>query len=432
MNRQQRKWIFRFWRLLLAVGISIELSIGIPWAQEIQYFDIDSPQFKPVVLEIDAPSNNMDARAFFGIVQRNLKQSIFLKNSLRLKAYLPSENNATSPDLTFRLKLSVPEDAPAKIQYRLQNLANDQVLIESQVSLESLDNLRQRALRLSDQILKETLNLTGLAQTRIAYVQSTLDFKKNIMLIDFDGDDEQRLSYNLWINSLPLWSSDNKSLLYTSFTHNESKIHIQPTHRLKAQSLSFEQGQSLSGSWAPDNQSILLTLMQEGNSDIYLYELENKRLLQMTPWKSLETSPAWSPDGTRMAFVSDRLRHQFPQIFLYDFRTRKFERLTVQGPYNSSPKWSPDGQWLAYEGRVNGTFQIFKIHTTIRKPQQLTFGNYDSEKPDWSPNGRQLVFSSKREGNPKLYYMRADGGNMVRVTDAPDFVSETDPSWSRP
>ena len=88
-------------------------------------------------------------------------------------------------------------------------------------------------------------------------------------------------------------------------------------------------------------------------------------------------------------------------------------------------------EWILYEGVTEVYFQIYKYHLPTKHAQQLTHGKFDCEKPDWAPNGQQIIFSARKTEVPKLYYMSAQGGRMLRVTTNPEPVSETDPAWSK-
>ena len=171
--------------------------------------------------------------------------------------------------------------------------------------------------------------------------------------------------------------------------------------------------------------------MKKGNSDIYKYNITDRNLEKIVTWKSLETSPDLSSDDGKMIFVSDSLRANQPQIYLFDKKNKRTKRITFRGKYNSSPKWSPNNSQIIYESKQKGFFQIFKYTFSTNRHTQLTFGRYNNEKPDWSPNGKQIVFSSNKEGIPKLFLITAYGGKMIRLTTNPNFVSETNPVWSK-
>lgn len=52
----------------------------------------------------------------------------------------------------------------------------------------------------------------------------------------------------------------------------------------------------------------------------------------------------------------------------------------------------------------------------------------DGDAPCWSPDGTKIAFSAKKNGNIDIYYMNADGSNIIRLTTNPAY--DGGPSWS--
>ena len=96
--------------------------------------------------------------------------------------------------------------------------------------------------------------------------------------------------------------------------------------------------------------------------------------------------------------------------------------------YNDSAAWSPNGDRLAYASRVDGLFEIVVLDLTTEKVTPLTRGPGNNENPRWSPDGRHIVFSSNREGDYQIYTMRADGGDVRRLTQGRESFT---PDWSK-
>ena len=58
----------------------------------------------------------------------------------------------------------------------------------------------------------------------------------------------------------------------------------------------------------------------------------------------------------------------------------------------------------------------------------MTWGEGNNENPRWAPDGRHLVFASNRRGQYQIYSMRADGGEVRRLTRG---RASFTPDWSR-
>ena len=103
-----------------------------------------------------------------------------------------------------------------------------------------------------------------------------------------------------------------------------------------------------------------------------------------------------------------------------------------------NPAVSPDGRWLLYTTSIPD-WKAAKSFTDIHlvsmeegfpSSRQLTFTRDKNETtPRWLPTGAGFVFSSNRdaaEGKAvnQLYYMKTDGGEALKITDAKDGVGQ--------
>ena len=112
-----------------------------------------------------------------------------------------------------------------------------------------------------------------------------------------------------------------------------------------------------------------------------------------------------------------------------------------------SPALSADGSRMLYtlstmDWKAGRRFTDLWVVTTAQGPtsaRQLTFtADKNENTPRWAPDGQAFVFSSNREasangGPSQLYWMRVDGGEARRLTDAKDgvgaFAFSDDGSW---
>jgi dipeptidyl aminopeptidase/acylaminoacyl peptidase len=101
------------------------------------------------------------------------------------------------------------------------------------------------------------------------------------------------------------------------------------------------------------------------------------------------------------------------------------------GPYET-PRVSPDGKQVAVGiddgSRANIWIYDLSSASSIR---QLTFGGRN-RFPVWTPDSQRLAFQSDREGDPGIFWQRADGTDTARRLTTPDRgVSHIPESWSR-
>jgi eukaryotic-like serine/threonine-protein kinase len=107
------------------------------------------------------------------------------------------------------------------------------------------------------------------------------------------------------------------------------------------------------------------------------------------------------------------------------------EQLPLPPNVYSSIRVSPDGRQLAF-GTDNGKEAIVWVYDLSRTsgPRRLTFGG-GNRFPIWSGDGQRVVFQSDREGDPGVYWQRADGtGTAQRLTTPDHGTAHIPESWS--
>ena len=79
--------------------------------------------------------------------------------------------------------------------------------------------------------------------------------------------------------------------------------------------------------------------------------------------------------------------------------------------------WSPDGKSLVFTGERNGKFDIYKIPTDGGQEVRLTEAPGLNDGPEYSPDGRFIYFNSSRTGAMQLWRMEPDGKGQEQLTD---------------
>lgn len=288
-------------------------------------------------------------------------------------------------------------------------------------------DFRRIAHKFVDEIINQFTGIPGVFNTRIAYVSNSGGRFKEIHVSHLDGSEKFQVTDNHTINLSPSWSSDGRSILYSSFKERSQTLYL--FELFSGKEIKFTPRGSakyLSGKISPDGQTVVATLESAGNSNLYLLDRSGNVIRRLTEDTGIEVSPGWSPDGKQIVFVSDRSGS--PQLYILDLSSGKTRRLTYSGNYNTSPEWSPKSDRIVYTGRVGSRFAIFSISVDGGEPRKLTSESADSEDPTWSPDGRFIAFSSNRAGRYHLYVMQASGENQRRLTGSGG--DDTKPSWS--
>ena len=131
----------------------------------------------------------------------------------------------------------------------------------------------------------------------------------------------------------------------------------------------------------------------------------------------------YSPDGKLIAFSASSALSQQSQVYVANADGTAARLLTLASP-SYFHGWSPDGKWLAFVGRRNGKFELFRVSVNGGEEQRLTSsGTYD-DGPEYSRDGKWIYFNSNRGGGWNIWRMPADGagpGDALgeRVTNDP-------------
>ncbi len=294
-------------------------------------------------------------------------------------------------------------------------------------SLKTTDTLiRLMAHRWADELVYRYTGEQGIARTKIAFVGEK-ENGRELFVMDYDGYDPQQVTADGYLNLMPTWSPDRKSLIYTAYRDRKQQIMRRELSTGREDILVSPASLNITATFSPNGQSITYAAAQEGNSDIYQLELDSRTSKQLTSHHSADLSPSWSPDGRYLAFTSDRGGR--PQIYIMDAEGSNVRRLTYDGDYNAAPAWSPKGDWIVYVCRIPGEgFKLCRISPDGKERVQITKGNSIDDSPSWAPNGRHLVFSSIRRGESQIYIVTSDGAGLEKISSVGVHLSS--PSWS--
>jgi TolB protein len=306
---------------------------------------------------------------------------------------------------------------------KIVDVASNKILYEKGGD-SSKDAARRLAHLISDQLTFQLSGQPGIAHSRIAFVNNQSK-NKEIYVMDYDGANVIRLTFDRSITLLPEWSPDGKAIAYNSYKAGNPDAYVMDFPGGTSKQLSVRQGLNTSPHWSPDGQTLALTLSRGGDPDLYLIDKSGKIIRRLTYAAGVDSSPVFSPNGQQIAFISDRSGN--PELYVMDTTGAGVQRLTY-GQWVDAPSWSPKGNLIVYERqRSQGQYDVYVIDPAGRNNQALTQGGARNEGPSWSPDGRFIVFTSNRNGRRQLFIMGADGSNPHQVGDVPG--SCFDPSW---
>ncbi|OGD13409.1 MAG: hypothetical protein A2W20_07560 [Candidatus Aminicenantes bacterium RBG_16_66_30] len=278
------------------------------------------------------------------------------------------------------------------------------------------NGLRLVAHKMADELLK----LHGekpLFTTKIAFV-SNRDGNDEIYIMDYDGANATRVTFNKIKDYMPAWSPDQRTIAFTSYRGFTAGLYLRNIYEGTETPVATK-GTSYSAAFSPDGRKLAFcsTMAEEGNADIFAMDLETKKTKRLTFNAATETAPSWSPTGRELAFTTDRLGAGSPQIYLMDAEGSNVRKASFGGNYHDAPAWAPTSERVAFVSRVDNTFDIYVLNLRTNQITKLTENNVRNETPSWSPDGRHVVFASNISGSIQIYTVDYDGANLRKLTD---------------
>lgn len=330
------------------------------------------------------------------------------------------------------------------LSVELHDIVTADLRARTRVPLPAPDDpdFRMAVHRVSDEVVMWATGEQGMAATSIAFVMTPFGDpdSQEIYLVDSDGENLRRLTWDASTVISPAWSPDASRIAYTSYKTGLPRIYELDLARNTERAIEpGRAGQQFTPAYHPQGGEIAFTLMGRGTDGLYSYNIRDDcclRQLAGGPFQNIQ--PSYSHDGRSLVFVSSRLLGVVsPQVFTMPSEGGRPEILSPfrygRGGYFTDPDWSPMAGQVAFAGRIQGRGTYARYHIFIadiedggsRLTQLTREGN--NEDPSWAPDGRHIVFTGERSNGFGVFVVDAVTGR-TRVLVANVDAEDTD--WS--
>ncbi len=282
--------------------------------------------------------------------------------------------------------------------------------------------VRRQAHQLADEMVKLIAGETGMAQTRIVFVNRKGRNNADLYVCDADGQGVMQITHDNVAVVGPRWAPNGRDIFYTSFLKGYPAVYRMVAGTERKALASFK-GLNTGAAVSPDGSRVAIILSYQGNPELYVMTLSGGQLTRLTQTPhGAEASPCWSPDGRSIVYVSDVAK--LPQLYIVDVASRQSRRLTYKGSENVNPDWNRKGR-IVYATKRGGGYQIATIDPRSGEGScELVTQPGDYEHPSWAPDGRHVVCSSRSS----IYILDTLGDPAVRLINiAGNWMS---PDWS--
>jgi TolB protein len=225
--------------------------------------------------------------------------------------------------------------------------------------------------------------------------------------------------------------SGNK-ILFESNRDGNWEIYIMDSNGKNQQRLTFDSGDDRRPSWHPGGVKILFESNRSGKNELYQLELESKKIIRLTAFEKAEpTFGSYAPDGETIA-TSLKESDQVSNIILLNKQGSIIRRLTKENKRSYYPKWSHHGKEIVYFSRKetdNQDDEIYRLNIETGEEHRLTHWPKHNFCPSWSKDDTKIVYVTSMETvRPEIYLMDVNGKNPLRLTNNED--GDTLPFWS--
>ncbi len=342
-------------------------------------------------------------------------------------------------DFLFFANYSIQEDVML-INASFHNVNLQRTFFRKKYTI-NINQSSQAVDKISNDIMKSLTGKNGVFETQILSVRNTGGTKKELFIMDWNGENKRRLTYHRSIVVSPAWFNDKSKVAYSAFVYNKklkkrtATLFMYDFKTNKIKILSSQNGANLGSDFFPRGQNMLITLGSgKGLSDIFKLNLRSLTTTPLTkgPWGVINVEPSIHPQTRKIAFSSDKGGNTM--IYVMNPSGNNVKQLTFSGTHNSNPDWHPEKDELVFSGLSNGRMDLFLISSKGTRLKRLTSlkkanGRWaNCESPSFSPDGRFVVFSSDISGAYQLYVISLEDLSIERITF--DRYNYKSPKWS--
>lgn len=188
-------------------------------------------------------------------------------------------------------------------------------------------------------------------------------------------------------DSEPSWSADGRRIAFASTRNgSDAEIYVMNADGSDQTRLTFDPAQDRDPAWSPDGH-IVFSSNRAGSYHLFTMNGDGTNVSQLTFGARNDREPDWSPDGNRIVFESDQ--GSISDAWLLDVTTGERHLLADDPDGIWNPKWGPDGSKITFGYGVQ--FQPHRLEWI--DPDTRDFGYLSGEDGAFSPDGTTYTYT---------------------------------------
>lgn len=190
----------------------------------------------------------------------------------------------------------------------------------------------------------------------------------------------------------PIWLPDSQNILdfFSGDLHGVNVHCTSETEDCEFKKIDFLRNQTFYSMplWSRDGRTIVFSQRNEQGSKIIIARLrcadlietcvEGYETLVNTPEATM--APFWSPDDQQIAFVSPQTK-----LTVINLKTRQSNSFNTPGIAPFRQTWSPDGRFIAYLGKHEEIYNFYVLNLETGESRIVMPHWYNDDLPQWRP-----------------------------------------------